>query len=317
MNQVPPPPRIDSQGGLSSVIRVLLTGVSFLLMIPPWGFITWLFTVRIVAEYERGVIFRLGRLEGARGPGLFVVLPIIESMTKVDLRTVTMDVPSQECITRDNVTLKVNAVVYFQVTVPEDSVTKVLDHFRATSQIAQTTLRSVLGQSDLDDLLASRETINQRLQKIIDEQTEPWGVKVTVVEVKDVELPIGMQRAMARQAEAERERRAKIINADGELQASERLAEAGRVMSESPATLQLRLLQTLSEIATEKNSTIVLPVPFGLFEAIAEATSRMSQGEGGAPRRVHVAAAGEIPPLPEIPPPPSPDDLPKREGTVS
>jgi regulator of protease activity HflC (stomatin/prohibitin superfamily) len=227
-----------------------------------------------------------------------------------------MDVPSQECITRDNVTVKVNAVIYFRVTNPEDSVTKVLDHFRATSQIAQTTLRSVLGQSALDDLLAERDTINARLKTIIDEQTEPWGVKVSTVEVKDVELPQGMQRAMARQAEAERERRAKVINADGELQASERLAEAGRIMSESPATLQLRLLQTLAEIATEKNSTIVLPVPFGLFEAISDATARMAAGGGSPPaRRIHVPAdpdsgAVSVPPLPPV-------GSPAHEGTVS
>jgi regulator of protease activity HflC (stomatin/prohibitin superfamily) len=275
-SQIPPTPpgdeRAKDEGGLASVVRWLLTAFSFILLIPPWGFLVWFYSVKIVSEYERGVIFRLGRLVGARGPGLFVILPIVDRMVKMDLRTVTMDVPSQECITKDNVTVKVNAVIYFRVVDPEDAVTKVLDHFRATSQIAQTTLRSVLGQSLLDEVLSEREHINERLQKIIDEQTEPWGVKVSTVEVKDVELPQGMQRAMARQAEAERERRAKVINADGELQASERLAEAGRVMSDNPATLQLRLLQTLAEIATEKNSTIVLPVPFGLFEAITAAT---------------------------------------------
>jgi regulator of protease activity HflC (stomatin/prohibitin superfamily) len=294
------PPQIDrpgrerakDEGGLAAVVRVLLTMFSYFLLIPPWGFLVMFFAVKIVAEYERGVIFRLGRLEGARGPGLFLILPIIDRMVVVDLRTVTMDVPSQEAITRDNVTVKVNAVVYFRVTSPEDSVTKVLDHFRATSQISQTTLRSVLGQSLLDDLLSEREKINMELQRIIDEQTEPWGVKVSVVEVKDVELPQSMQRAMARQAEAERERRAKIINADGELQASERLAEAGRIMSEDPATLQLRLLQTLSEIATEKNSTIVLPVPFGLFEAIQEAAERAAANPDMPRRRVRVGAGG-------------------------
>ncbi len=200
--QRPPETRAKDEGGLAGLIRILLTIFSFILLIPPWGFIVWFFSVKIVSEYERGVIFRLGRLVGARGPGLFVILPIIDRMVKMDLRTVTMDVPSQECITRDNVTVKVNAVIYFRVVNPEDAVTKVLDHFRATSQIAQTTLRSVLGQSLLDDLLSEREQINQRLQAIIDEQTEPWGVKVSTVEVKDVELPQGMQRAMARQAEA-------------------------------------------------------------------------------------------------------------------
>jgi regulator of protease activity HflC (stomatin/prohibitin superfamily) len=238
----------------------ILIGLGYVLLIPLAPF-----AVRIVSEYERGVIFRLGRLQGARGPGLFVILPLVERMVKVDLRTVTMDVPSQECITRDNVTVRVNAVVYFQVMNPEHAVVRVVDHVRATSQISQTTLRSALGQSDLDELLSDRERINQRLQQVIDEQTEPWGVKVTVVEVKDVELPQGMQRAMARQAEAERERRAKVINAEGEYQAAERLAEAGRVMTSQPGSLQLRVLQTLAEIATERNSTIVFPVPVDLI----------------------------------------------------
>jgi len=292
-SDIPPTParedRAKDEGGLAAIVRFLLTIFAYILLIPPWGFLVWFYSVKIVAEYERGVIFRLGRLVGARGPGLFVILPIVDRMVKMDLRTVTMDVPSQECITRDNVTVKVNAVIYFRVTAPEDAVTKVLDHFRATSQIAQTTLRSVLGQSDLDELLSEREKINARLQKIIDEQTEPWGVKVSTVEVKDVELPQSMQRAMARQAEAERERRAKVINADGELQASQRLAEAGAVMSTNPVTLQLRLLQTLAEIATEKNSTIVLPVPFGLFESITQIAESM--GGGGPSQRVRVGAA--------------------------
>jgi regulator of protease activity HflC (stomatin/prohibitin superfamily) len=276
-------------------------------MLPPWGFIVWFFAFKIVNEYERGVIFRLGRLMGARGPGLFVVLPIIERMVVVDLRTVTMDVPSQECITRDNVTVKVNAVIYFRVVNPEDSVTRVLDHFRATSQIAQTTLRSVLGQSMLDELLSEREQINARLQQIIDEQTEPWGVKVSTVEVKDVELPQGMQRAMARQAEAERERRAKVINAEGELQASQQLAEAGRVLAEEPATLQLRFLQTLSEVATEKNSTIVFPVPIDLIQLFAQ---NGGAGAGGGGRRPRVQVGGPPADQPPSEPPP-------REGTVS
>lgn len=327
------PPNIDrptsdrakDEGGVAAFVRILLTGFSYLLMIPPWGFIVWFFAVKVVAEYERGVVFRLGRLMGARGPGLFVVLPIIERMVVVDLRTVTMDVPSQECITRDNVTVKVNAVIYFKVTNPEDSVTKVLDHFRATSQISQTTLRSVLGQSMLDDLLSEREAINNKLQLIIDEQTEPWGVKVSTVEVKDVELPQGMQRAMARQAEAERERRAKIINADGELQASERLAEAGRVMSETPATLQLRFLQTLSEVATEKNSTIVFPVPIDLLSLVADTLNQnLGAGNGGGSnlgRRVRVGAppdggdvADSMTPPSGNPPPLEPGT---REGVVS
>ena len=201
-------------------------------------------TIKIVQEYERGVIFRLGRLTGAKGPGLFLIIPIVDRMVKVDLRVVTLDVPPQDVITKDNVTVKVNAVVYFRVVDPQNSVVKVLDHIRATSQIAQTTLRNVLGQVELDELLASREKLNQMLQKIIDEHTEPWGVKVTTVNIKDVELPETMRRSMAAQAEAERERRAKIIHADGEFQASERLAQAGAVIAREPTTLQLRYLQT-------------------------------------------------------------------------
>ena len=241
--------------------RAMLIALGFFLLIPPWGFVVYPYAIRIVQEYERGVIFRLGRLMGARGPGLFFILPVVERMVKVDLRTVTMDVPSQEAITRDNVTVRVNAVIYFHVMNPEDAVVKVLDHFRATSQISQTTLRSVLGQSELDELLSAREQINQRLQQIIDEQTEPWGVKVTVVEVKDVELPQTMQRAIARQAEAERERRAKVIHAEGEFEASQRLADAADVISRNPAALQLRYLQTLVEISAEKNSTTIFPIP--------------------------------------------------------
>jgi regulator of protease activity HflC (stomatin/prohibitin superfamily) len=299
--------RIKDEGGLAAVVRFLMQAFAFVLLVPPWGILVWFYSVKIVSEYERGVIFRMGRLVGARGPGLFVILPIVDRMVKMDLRTVTMDVPSQECITRDNVTVKVNAVIYFRVVRPEDAVTKVLDHFRATSQIAQTTLRSVLGQSLLDDLLAEREKINEQLQTIIDEQTEPWGVKVALVEVKDVELPQSMQRAMARQAEAERERRAKVINADGELQASERLAEAGRIMSEQPATLQLRFLQTLSEVATEKNSTIVFPVPVDLIDAFTRGLREPAGGDGGRPRvRVGPAPAVSEPKAPET-----------REGTVS
>jgi regulator of protease activity HflC (stomatin/prohibitin superfamily) len=223
--------------------------------------------VKIVQEYERGVIFRLGRLVGARGPGLFLIIPFIDRMVKVDLRVVTMDVPSQEVITRDNVTVRVNAVVYFRVVDPESSVVKVLDHIRATSQISQTTLRNVLGQSELDELLTQREKLNQSLQHIIDEQTDPWGVKVSTVEIKEVELAEEMKRSMAAQAEAERERRAKIIHAEGELQASEKLAQAANVIGREPSAIQLRFLSTLSEIASEKNSTILFPIPIEFLKA--------------------------------------------------
>jgi regulator of protease activity HflC (stomatin/prohibitin superfamily) len=221
--------------------------------------------VRIVNEYERGVIFRLGRVQGrAKGPGLFFLVPIIDRMIKVDLRTVTMDVPPQDVITRDNVPARVNAVVYFRVMDPNKSVVEVENYVLATSQISQTTLRSVLGQKDLDDLLTNREAINEELQTIIDDHTDPWGVKVSVVEVKDVEIPQQMQRAMARQAESERERRAKIIAAEGEYQASQRLRQAADRL-ESPTALQLRLFQTLGEISSENSSTVILPVPMDLF----------------------------------------------------
>jgi regulator of protease activity HflC (stomatin/prohibitin superfamily) len=278
-------------------VKAMLIALGFFLLIPPWGFFAYPYAIRIVQEYERGVIFRLGRLMGARGPGLFFIIPVVERMVKVDLRIVTMDVPSQECITRDNVTVKVNAVIYFRVVDPEASVVKVLDHFRATSQIAQTTLRSVLGQSDLDELLSKREDINTRLQKIIDEQTEPWGVKVTVVEVKDVELPQGMQRAMARQAEAERERRAKVINAEGEFQAAERLAEAGRIMAATPTTIQLRFLQTLVEVASERNSTIVLPVPVDLLRIVMDRAGALipAPAAGAATGAADLPASGAPP----------------------
>lgn len=225
-------------------------------------------SIRIVQEYERGVIFRLGRYVGVRGPGLFFLIPGIERMQKVDLRVVTLDVPTQEAITRDNVTVKVNAVVYFRVVDPANAVIKVLDHIRATSQLSQTTLRSVLGQSELDELLAHREQINQRLQQIIDEGTAPWGVKVTMVEVRDVELPQSLQRAMAAQAAAERERRAKIIHADGEYQAAEKLSQAAAIIAAQPAAMQLRYLQTLTEIASDKANTIVFPIPVNMLEAL-------------------------------------------------
>jgi regulator of protease activity HflC (stomatin/prohibitin superfamily) len=224
--------------------------------------------IKVVQEYERGVVFRLGRLMGPRGPGLILLLPFIERMMRVDLRTVTMDIPAQEVITRDNVTVRVNAVAYFRVVDPNAAVVNVADYIRATSQIAQTTLRSILGQSQLDELLSEREQINLQLQKIIDEQTEPWGIKVSVVEVKDVELPQSMQRAMARQAEAEREKRAKIIHAEGEFQASQQLANAADVIHRNPVSIQLRYLQTLTEIGVEKNTTVVFPLPIELLSAL-------------------------------------------------
>ncbi len=229
--------------------------------------------VRIVKEYERGVIFRLGRVQGqAKGPGLIFLVPIVDKMVKVQLRTVSMAVPPQEVITRDNVPAKVDAVLYFRVMDPNRSVLEVENYILATSQISQTTLRSVLGNKDLDDLLTNRETINEELQVIIDGHTEPWGVKVSAVEVKDVGIPQAMQRSMAGQAEAERERRAKIIAAEGEYQASERLRQAADRL-ETPTALQLRLFQTLTEIASEKNSTIILPVPIDLFEPYLRAQS--------------------------------------------
>ena len=222
-------------------------------------------SIRIVAEYERGVIFRLGRVIGAKGPGLFFLIPLVDRMVLVDTRVVTLDVPAQEAITKDNVTIKVNAVCYFRVLDPNAAVVNVVNYLMATQQIAQTTLRSVMGQSTLDDLLAERDQINRKLQMIIDEQTEPWGVKVSVVEVKDVELPVSMQRARARQAEAEREKRAKIIHAEGELEASEKLAGAAAVMSQQSGALQLRYLQTLTEIGAEHNTTIVFPLPIEML----------------------------------------------------
>jgi regulator of protease activity HflC (stomatin/prohibitin superfamily) len=282
MTSTLPPPAYNTGVG-ASIVRWLLTGLSAILLIPLLPF-----SIRIVAEYERGVIFRLGRLIGAKGPGLFILLPIVDRMVKVDLRTVTFDVPAQEAITRDNVTVKVNAVIYFRVVEPTMAVVAITDYARATSQISQTTLRSVLGQSDLDELLGERERINQKLQQIIDEQTEPWGIKVSSVEVKDVELPSSMQRAMARQAEAERERRAKVIAADGEFQASERLRDAANVMAQEPITVQLRYLQTLTEVAAENNSTIVFPIPIDLIEMFTRSgrfAQNAAQPDGGAPRR--------------------------------
>jgi regulator of protease activity HflC (stomatin/prohibitin superfamily) len=232
-------------------------------------------SLRIAAEYERGVVFRLGRLIALKGPGLFFIIPFgVDRLVKIDLRTITLEVPPQEVITNDNVTAKVNAVIYFQVVDARRAVTQVLNFINATSQISQTTLRAVLGQSTLDELLAERDKINQNLQKIIDEQTEPWGIKVAVVEIKDVELPATMQRAMAKQAEAEREKRAKIINADGEFQASQTLANAARVISSEPGALQLRFLQTMVEIGSEKNTTIIMPLPIELIRPIIDAVRR-------------------------------------------
>ena len=227
--------------------------------------------VRILREYERGVIFRLGRYVAAKGPGLFLLIPIVDRMVKVSLRLVTFDVPPQDVITRDNVSIKVNAVVYFRVVEPEKAVISVEDFLYATSQLSQTTLRSVLGQHELDELLAQRESLNARLQSILDERTDPWGIKVTAVEIKHVDLPQEMQRAMARQAEAERDRRAKVINAEGEFQASKKLAEAATIIGDHPMALQLRYLQTLTEVASEGNTTTLFPIPIDLFRPFIKA----------------------------------------------
>ncbi len=226
--------------------------------------------LRVINQYERAVVFVLGRYAGVRGPGLFYIIPLISKIRVVDLRILSLEVPAQEVITRDNVTIKVNAVLYFRVVEPNKSIINILDYQRATVQIAQTTLRNVLGQSELDEILSEREVINGRLQQIIDGHTEPWGVKVTAVELKDLELPIGMQRAMAKQAEAEREKRAKIIAAEGEFQASRQLADAAHVISQQPAAIQLRYMQTLVEIAVEKNSTIIFPVPIDLLSSLKD-----------------------------------------------
>ena len=230
--------------------------------------------IRVVREYERLVVFRLGRLVGERGPGLVLLIPLVDRAVKVGLRTVTMDVPPQDIITRDNVTVKVNAVIYFRVVSAQQAVVQVENFLYATSQIAQTTLRSILGQQELDELLAERDKLNQALQQVIDRQTEPWGVKVSTVEVKNVDLPQEMQRAIARQAEAERERRAKVINAEGEYQAAARLTEAAAVIAREPAALQLRYLQTLAEIATENNSTTIFPVPVDMLKAFMNVMER-------------------------------------------
>lgn len=222
-------------------------------------------SIRVLREYERGVVFRLGRLVGAKGPGLIILIPMIDRMVKVSLRTVAMDIPSQDVITKDNVSVKVNAVLYFRVMDPSKAITEVEDYLYATSQLAQTTLRSVLGGHELDEMLASRETINANLQEIVDSHSDPWGIKVSLVEIKHVDLPQEMQRAIAKQAEAERERRAKVIHALGELQASEKLSQAAGIMSKNPISVQLRFLQTLTEVAAENNSTIIFPLPVDLM----------------------------------------------------
>ena len=259
-------------GFFTSTIVVIIVGILLLAS-----------AVKIVQEYERGVIFRLGRLVGAKGPGLFFIIPIVDRMIKVDLRVVTLDVPTQEAITRDNVTVSVNAVVYFRVLDPSDAVVQVEDYRRATWNLSQTTLRNVIGQSELDELLAHREQINQKLQQIIDEATEPWGIKVSLVEIKDVGLPQTMQRAMARQAEAEREKRAKIIHAEGEYSAAQQLSAAAATLSEQPAGIQLRYLQTLTEISAEKNSTIIFPVPVEFVRAFeALVTQKPPEVESGS-----------------------------------
>jgi regulator of protease activity HflC (stomatin/prohibitin superfamily) len=288
----------------------LFSLLTYLVIIVVIALVLFSSSVKVVQEYERGVIFRLGRLVGARGPGLFFLIPVLDRMVKIDLRVITLEVPPQEVITRDNVTVRVNAVLYFQVTDPGKAVTQVTDYIRATLQIAQTTLRSVLGQSELDEMLSHRESINQRLQQIIDEQTEPWGIKVNIVEVKDVELPQSMQRAMARQAEAEREKRAKIIHADGEFQASQMLADAAKVIGSEPASIQLRYLQTLTEIATERNSTIIFPVPLELLSLIPHVSSAAATLMG--------AGTASPPPIPrpEVRPAPAPEALPASVARV-
>jgi len=239
---------------------LLIAGIVFLLIIIASA-------VRILREYERGVIFRLGRLISAKGPGLIFLIPIVDKMVRVSLRTVVMDVPTQDVITKDNVSIKVNAVVYFRVMQPDKAIVEVENFLFATSQLSQTTLRSILGQSELDELLSQRDKINRELAVIIDSQTEPWGIKVSTVEVKHIDLPQEMQRAMAKQAEAERERRAKIIHAEGEFQASQRLSDAAKIITVNPAAIQLRFLQTLTEVAADKNSTIIFPIPIDLLTA--------------------------------------------------
>ena len=233
--------------------------------------------LKVVREYDRGVIFRLGRLVGAKGPGLIILIPIIDKMVKVSLRVVTLDIPTQDIITKDNVSVKVNAVLYFRVVDPEKAIVEVEDYLFATGQLAQTTLRSILGQVELDELLANRDEINDKMQKIVDEQTDAWGIKVSLVELKHVDLPTEMQRAMAKQAEAERERRAKIIHAEGEFQASEKLADAAEIIGKQPAALQLRYLQTLTEVAAENNSTLIFPLPIEFLKAFSKFVDKTTE----------------------------------------
>jgi regulator of protease activity HflC (stomatin/prohibitin superfamily) len=256
-------------------------------------------SIRVLREYERGVVFRVGRLLGQRGPGLILLIPIVDRMVRVDLRTVTLDVPPQDLITRDNVPARVNAVAYFRVVDASRAIIEVERFGLATSQIAQTTLRSVLGRADLDMLLAERDKLNEHLQQIIDEQTDPWGVKVTTVEIKDVEIPTNMQRAMARQAEAERERRAKVINAEGEFQAAQRLADASDIISRSPVALQLRYLQTLSEIGINQNSTVVFPLPMDLIQPLLDGVREASSSSERGPDGEQPSPRLELPPQPE------------------
>jgi regulator of protease activity HflC (stomatin/prohibitin superfamily) len=264
-------------------------------------------SVRVLREYERGVIFRLGRLIAQKGPGLILLIPLIDRMVKVDLRTVTLNIPPQEVITRDNVPCRVNAVAYFRVVDPNRAVVEVENYLLATSQISQTALRSVLGKAELDQLLADRERLNEELQKIIDESTEPWGVKVTAVEIKDVEIPEQMQRAMARQAEAERERRAKIINSEGEFQAAQKLTDAADIISTNPASLQLRYLQTLLEIGSNQNTTVVFPLPMDVLEPfIGKGSAERARGTERPPRPPAPPAPPEPPAVDE----PDPGDLP-------
>jgi regulator of protease activity HflC (stomatin/prohibitin superfamily) len=259
-------------------------------------------SVRILREYERAVVFRLGRLIGQKGPGLIFLIPAVDRMVRVDLRTVVLSIPPQDIITRDNVTAKVNAVAYFRVVDACSAVVEVERYLDATSQIAQTTLRSVLGKAELDMLLAERERLNDALQQIIDEQTDPWGVKVTTVEIKDVEIPGTMQRAMARQAEAERERRAKIIHAEGEFQASQRLRDAAQVIGQAPAALQLRYLQTLTEVGVGQSSTIVFPLPIDLIKPFLETAQAQTSENGELPAAPEPAAVGAGAPAPEVKP---------------
>jgi len=254
--------------------------------------------IKILREYERGVIFRLGRLIDQKGPGLILLIPFIDRMVKVDLRTVTLNIPPQEVITRDNVPTRVNAVCYFRVVDPNRAITDVENYLIATSQISQTSLRAVLGKAELDEILAERERLNESLQKIIDEQTEPWGVKVTTVEIKDVEIPDAMQRAMARQAEAERERRAKIINSEGEYQAAEKLTDAADIISRNPASLQLRYLQTLLEISGNQNSTVIFPLPMDLISAFQQTLGSIGNPDSKTDGGVHPTVGGTPEDLP-------------------